>query len=46
MWHWARDLDVKDSLVHEFAIPAGIISESLEDTAIRNEEGWILGCPT
>ena len=46
MWHWARDLDAKNLLIEEFAIPPGITSESLEDHTIRFEEGWILGCPT
>jgi precorrin-8X/cobalt-precorrin-8 methylmutase len=44
MWHWARDLDAKNLLIKEFAIPAGITSGSQEDTVIRREEGWILGC--
>ena len=44
MWHWARDLDARDSLIHEFAIPPGIISGSADDNIIRSEEGWILGC--
>jgi len=29
----------------EFALPAGIESGSADDLVIRNEEGWILGCP-
>jgi hypothetical protein len=45
LWHWARDLDTKDILINEFAIPTGISSGSPADLAIRNEEGWILGCP-
>jgi len=45
MWHWARDLDAENLLIHEFAIPPGIESGSREDTVIRSEEGWILGCP-
>jgi hypothetical protein len=45
MWHWARDLDTKNLLIREFAIPSGITSGSQDDTAIRSEEGWILGCP-
>jgi precorrin-8X/cobalt-precorrin-8 methylmutase len=45
MWHWARDLDAKDLLIREFAIPPGIVSGSPEDAVIRSEEGWILGCP-
>ncbi len=45
MWHWARDLDAKNLLLREFTIPPGIISGSREDTLIRSEEGWILGCP-
>jgi precorrin-8X/cobalt-precorrin-8 methylmutase len=45
MWHWARDLDAKNLLVREFAIPPGIASGSREDNVIRSEEGWILGCP-
>jgi precorrin-8X/cobalt-precorrin-8 methylmutase len=45
MWQWARDLDAKDLLLREFAIPPGIRRGSKEDTVIRNEEGWILGCP-
>jgi hypothetical protein len=46
MWHWARDLDVNDLLIREFAIPPGIASGSQEDAVIRTEEGWILGCPS
>ena len=45
MWHWARDLDAKNSLINEFAMPPGIASGSVEDQMIRHEEGWILGCP-
>jgi len=45
MWHWARDLDSKNLLVGEFVIPPGITHGSLDDTIIRSEEGWILGCP-
>jgi hypothetical protein len=45
MWHWARDLDARDLLINEFAIPPGIASGSSEDHTIRREEGWILGCP-
>ena len=45
MWHWARDLDARNSLRDEFAIPPGIIGGSHEDRVIRSEEGWILGCP-
>jgi len=45
MWQWARDLDAKDFLVNEFAIPAGVASGSRDDVVIRSEEGWILGCP-
>jgi hypothetical protein len=45
MWHWARDLDANDLLVNEFEIPPGISSGSPEDSVIRSEEGWILGCP-
>src|SRR5262249_39330631 len=44
MWHWARDLDATNLLVHELAIPSGIASGSPEDALIRSEEGWILGC--
>lgn len=44
MWHWARDLDARDLLVHEFGIPIGIASGSQEDVVVRSEEGWILGC--
>jgi hypothetical protein len=44
MWHWARDLDARNSLIKEFAIPSGIKSGSAEDYIIRREEGWILGC--
>ena len=44
MWHWARDLDAKNLLIKEFAIPPGITSGSQEDVVIRREEGWILGC--
>jgi precorrin-8X/cobalt-precorrin-8 methylmutase len=46
MWHWARDLDMNGSLIKEFAIPPGIVSGSQEDSVIRMEEGWILGCPS
>jgi precorrin-8X/cobalt-precorrin-8 methylmutase len=46
MWHWTRDLDAKNFLLREFAIPAGITSGSQDDTVIRSEEGWILGCPS
>ena len=45
MWRWARDLDAKNFLIKEFAIPPGITSGSEEDIVIRKEEGWILGCP-
>lgn len=45
MWHWARDLDSRNLLIKEFAIPPGIANESHEDIVIRSEEGWILGCP-
>src|SRR5262245_39728232 len=44
MWHWARDLDRRNLLIDEFAIPPGIASGSAEDHIIRREEGWILGC--
>src|SRR5437667_354283 len=44
MWHWARDLDARNSLIKEFAMPPGIGSGSAEDYIIRREEGWILGC--
>lgn len=44
MWHWARDLDRRNLLIKEFAIPRGIESGSAEDQLIRSEEGWILGC--
>jgi precorrin-8X/cobalt-precorrin-8 methylmutase len=44
MWHWARDLDAENLLIKEFAIPPGITRGSREDTVIRSEEGWILGC--
>jgi hypothetical protein len=44
MWHWARDLDAKNLLIREFAIPPQITSGSLDDIVIRSEEGWILGC--
>jgi hypothetical protein len=43
MWHWACDLDKKNSLLKEFAIPSGIVAGSYEDNVIREEEGWILG---
>jgi hypothetical protein len=46
MWHWARDLDRRNLLIKEFAIPPGITNRSVEDIAIRREEGWILGCPS
>ncbi len=46
MWHWARDLDAKGTLVNELAIPSGIRADSADDVAIREEEGWILGCPS
>jgi precorrin-8X/cobalt-precorrin-8 methylmutase len=42
MWHWARDLDRRNLLAKEFAIPSGIKSGSAEDHLIRSEEGWIL----
>jgi precorrin-8X/cobalt-precorrin-8 methylmutase len=45
MWHWARDLDAKNLLLREFAIPPRIASGSRDDSVIRSEEGWILGCP-
>lgn len=45
MWRWARDLDEKNLLTQEFAIPSGITSGSTLDKVIRGEEGWILGCP-
>lgn len=45
MWHWARDLDIKNQLLSEFAIPPGITGGSPDDAVIRSEEGWILGCP-
>ncbi|HEY6367672.1 MAG TPA: hypothetical protein VI585_23090 [Candidatus Binatia bacterium] len=44
MWHWARDLDGRNLLMKEFAIPPGIGRGSAEDHIIRREEGWILGC--
>jgi precorrin-8X/cobalt-precorrin-8 methylmutase len=44
MWHWARDLDRRNSLINEFSIPPGIATGSAEDRIIRREEGWILGC--
>jgi hypothetical protein len=44
MWHWARDLDGRNLLMKEFALPPGIGSGSAEDHLIRSEEGWILGC--
>lgn len=43
MWEWARGLDQKDSLWHEFSLPDGIEADSNEEMAIRSEEGWILG---
>ena len=45
LWQWARDLDRRDALVNEFMIPPRIAAGSPDDLAIRNEEGWILGCP-
>jgi hypothetical protein len=45
LWHWSRDLDAEDLLIRQFAIPPGITFGSEEDTVIRSEEGWILGCP-
>lgn len=45
IWQWARDLDAKDALIDEFAIPHGITTGSQDDIVIRTEEGWILGCP-
>jgi precorrin-8X/cobalt-precorrin-8 methylmutase len=45
MWHWARDLDAKNLLLREFAMPPGIARGSRDDAVIRSEEGWILGCP-
>jgi len=44
MWHWARDLDARNSLINEFAIPPGIVSGSAEDRMICREEGGIMGC--
>jgi precorrin-8X/cobalt-precorrin-8 methylmutase len=44
MWHWARDLDRRNLLIKEFAIPPGVGSGSAEDHIICREEGWILGC--
>src|SRR5262245_628973 len=44
MWHWARDLDRRNLLMKEFAIPPGIKRGSAKDYIIRREEGWILGC--
>jgi precorrin-8X/cobalt-precorrin-8 methylmutase len=43
MWHSACDLDKKNSLLNEFAIPSSIVAGSYEDNVIREEEGWILG---
>jgi hypothetical protein len=43
MWEWARDLDRQDLLWREFLLPSGIEAGSVEDIAIRSEEGWILG---
>jgi hypothetical protein len=31
VWHWARNLDARDLLVHEFAMPADITSGSPDD---------------
>ena len=45
MWHWARDLDERDLLIEEFAMPDGFAVSSPDDFLIRDEEGWILGCP-
>ena len=45
MWSWARELDSKDLLLQEFAIPPGIEGGSAEDLVIRSEEGWIFGLP-
>lgn len=45
MWNWARDVDTQGKLANEFAIPAGIHAGSPDDLAIRQDEGWILGCP-
>lgn len=45
IWHWARDLDARNLLIKQFALPPGITSGSHEDVVIRSEEGWILGCP-
>ncbi|MDP9138592.1 MAG: hypothetical protein M3N38_10525 [Pseudomonadota bacterium] len=45
IWQWARCLDAKDRLVQELAIPADVASGSTDEQLIRNEEGWILGCP-
>lgn len=43
LWHWARDLDARDRLTAEFAIPPGLVAGSLEDEVVRSEEGWVLG---
>ncbi|HEY8165016.1 MAG TPA: hypothetical protein VIF83_05610 [Gemmatimonadaceae bacterium] len=45
MWHWVRDLDIRNRLQNEFGAPGRITLESKDDLAIRTEEGWILGCP-
>ena len=45
MWHWARDLDLKNRLLDQFQLPGGVIAASPDDATIRSEEGWILGCP-
>jgi precorrin-8X/cobalt-precorrin-8 methylmutase len=45
MWRWARDLDAKNLLIKQFAVPPGITSGSQDDIVICREEGWILGCP-
>lgn len=45
MWCWARNLDQNDQLFREFSKPPCIKRSSREDKVIRNEEGWILGCP-
>src|SRR5918994_1963691 len=34
MWHWARDLDAKNLLLREFAMPPGIARGSREDAVI------------
>lgn len=40
MWHWARDLDAEDQLIHRFQRPEILTNEN--EAIARHEEGWIL----